>query len=180
MLILLTMGKTETINKRRVDVYLNSEKQKERWNQFAKKQKTSLSKLVIQTMESLIGGSLLDQLDAKETLSKRIEEMDKEIEQLKTNNNRQEKYIEILEVELSRSKISSFIVPGPGFRTHNEELIKILREAKAPISHDLILRSIKVKPTDTEGVKGISNELEALASYGLVKYGPRGWTWNEK
>jgi len=99
---------------------------------------------------------------------------------MKVKNHRLEKYIEILEMELNRSKNISFSEPGPGFRYHNEELIKTLKESKDPVSNQVILGRIGVNPVDTQIVKSISNQLEALASYGLIKYTKQGWVWNGK
>ena len=59
------MGKTETIKKRRVDVYLPSELQKERWNQYARKMKTPLSKLIISVVETHIGEGLPDNVNER-------------------------------------------------------------------------------------------------------------------
>jgi len=171
------MGKTETIRKRRVDVYLRSEQQKERWIKYAEKQKTSLSKVIINTMESLLSGGLLDQLNVKERLNDKNQELLKENEIVKTNNHRLERYIDILEKELSRSKNITFTEPGPGFRFHNDILINVLKEAKTPVSNDKILTLINVNPAETDHVKGVSNQLDTLSSYGLIKYTSRGWTW---
>jgi hypothetical protein len=138
------MGKTETIKKRRVDVYLRSEEQKEHWNRFANGKKTSLSKVIKSTMESFIDGGLMEQLDAKENLTKKNQALSEEIEQLKTTYRRQERYIELLETELNRTKPRSFTNPGPGVRHYDKDLIQILKESRGPVSNNDILRRAKV------------------------------------
>jgi len=172
------MGKTETIKKRRVDVYLRSEEQKEHWNRFANGKKTSLSKVIKSTMESFIDGGLMEQLDAKENLTKENEALIEEIEQLKTSHRRQERYVELLETELNRTKTRSFTDPGPGVRHYDKDLIQILKESKGPVSHKDILRLVKVDPSDIDLVKGVANQLEALSMYGMVRYSSKGWVWN--
>jgi len=172
------MGKNQTIKKRRVDVYLRSEDQKDRWNKFADGRKTSLSKLIIETMESMIGGGLMDQLEAKETLTKKIQQLKDEYEKMETNYHRQEKYIEMLEAELNRTKTASFTEPGPGTRHFNKDVIRVLKDSSGPVSNHELPRLVNVNPSDTDQVNGISNQLEALSGYGIVKYGARGWVWN--
>jgi hypothetical protein len=171
------MGKTETIKQRRVDVYLRTAEQKDRWNRYAESQKTSLSKVIIATMESLIGGGLMDQLDAKETLTKRNQGLVEELGQVQAANHRLEKYVELLESELNRAKNTPFSEPGPGIRQYNGDLIKILKSSDGPISNNEILSRARIDPADTGTVSGISAQLEALTAYGLVKYSSRGWTW---
>ncbi len=83
-----------------------------------------------------------------------------ETEMVKINNHRLEKYIEILERELSRSKNITFTEPGPGFRFHNDIFIKVLKEAKTSVSNDKILTLINVNMAETDHVKGVSNQLD--------------------
>ncbi len=173
----MAMGKTETIKKRRVDVYLRSEPQKVRWNKYAKGQKMSLSKLVIDTVEARISGDLQNQLEIKETLTKQIKDLMNENETYKTQNKRLENYIDILEREMNRKTSISFSDPGPGFSHYNKELIDVLRGSNGPITNMDLLGRIRVDPSDTDVVKGISKQLEALTEYGLTKLGNRGWMW---
>ncbi|MCK5773847.1 MAG: hypothetical protein KAH57_08675 [Thermoplasmata archaeon] len=172
------MGKTETIKKRRVDVYLRSEEQKGRWNKYAKGQKMSLSKLIIDTVEARIGGDLMNQIKIKETLTDKIKKLMDENDSLKVQYNRSENYISILEREMNRSKNVSFSEPGPGIHKYHEELIRVLKDSNNPVSNNNILKQIRIDPADTEVVAGISKQLDALKSYGLIKYGSRGWIWN--
>ena len=171
------MGKTETSKKRRVDVYLRSEGQKERWNKYAKQKKTPLSKLIIDTMEARITGNLMEQLEAKETLSKDLHEAREDIDRLNVQNQRYERYIGILEHDMKRAQHVSFGETGDGYRMFNKDLTGLLKNSKDPISNQNILARIGVDPGDSEAVKGIKNQIEALEGYGLIKYTRRGWKW---
>lgn len=172
------MGKTETIKKRRVDVYLRSEDQKLRWTHYAKKHRTSLSKLVMDAVESVIGGGLMENMDAKERMSKQIEDLQNERGTLETQNHRLEKYIGMLEKEMNRIKYSSFKNQEMGFRSYNDKVIEILKRSSTPISHNDILNRLSIDPSDTESVQSVSSQLDFLSDYGIIKYSPKGWRWN--
>ena len=171
------MGKTETIKKRKVEVYLVTEGQKERWKKYAKGKNTSLSKLIIETFEARIKGNLMKQLEAKETLTKELGTLQEENRVLKIQNKRQERYIEILEHDMKRAQHISFGETGDGYRMFNKDLTGLLKESKYPVPNHNILSLLGVDPTDTEAVKGIRNQLEALKGYGLIKNTKRGWKW---
>lgn len=171
------MGKTETSNKRRVDVYLRSEGQKERWKKYAKSKKVTLSKFIIETVEARIMGNLMKQLEAKETLSKEIDALKEENRWLKSQNKRHERYIEILEHDMKRAQHISFGETGDGYRMFNKDLTGLLKDSKDPVPNHNILARLGVDPGDSEAVKGIKNQLEALQGYGLIKYTKRGWKW---
>lgn len=171
------MGKTETTKKRKVEVYLHSFGQKERWKKYAKGKNTSLSKFIIETVEARIMGNLMKQLEAKETLSKEISALEEENRVLKIQNRRHERYIEILEHDMKRAQHISFGETGDGYRMFNKDLTGLLKESKYPIPYHNIISKLGVDPTDTEAVEGIRNQLEALKGYGLIKYSKRGWKW---
>jgi len=172
------MGTTETIKQRRVDVYLKNMEQKERWTAYATSQNSSLSKVIINTMESLIVGDLMDQLTAKESLTKDNEDLKAKLEDLQTSHRRQEQYIELLEKELARLKNISFKDQGPGMRRYSDSLIRVLKESRTPVNNNDLMVMMKIDPNDSDIVTGVSDQLQVLSSYGLVKYSGKGWIWH--
>jgi hypothetical protein len=171
------MGKTETIKKRKVEVYLVTEGQKERWQKYAKDKNTSLSKFIIETVEARVKGNLMKQLKVKETLTNENNDLREENRVLKIQNKRHERYIEILERDMKRAQHISFGETGDGYRMFNKDLTGLLKDSNKPVPNHSILSLLGVDPTDTEAVKGIRNQLEALKGYGLIKDTKRGWKW---
>lgn len=176
----MPMGKTETIKKRRVDVYLPSELQKERWNKYARKMRTPLSKLIISVMETHMGEGLPDTVNERLTLKSENEALLKENEVIRTEKIRLEKFVELLEREMNRSQSISMMDNGQGFRKYNRKLVDLLQNSSIPIPHNEILRELHINPIDTDVVQGISKQLESLSEFGLIKYTVKGWKWNEK
>ena len=63
-----------------------------------------------------------------------------------------------------------------GTRAMDAELVKILRRGRTVSGHE-ILKELNIDPRDSEAVKLVRNQLEALQRYGLAKETPRGWQW---
>lgn len=79
------MGKTETIKKRRVDIYLITERQKERWKEYAKSKNIPLSRFIRETCKDRINGNLmkLKHIEKREKLLKKRDELSEEFNRLK-------------------------------------------------------------------------------------------------
>lgn len=80
------MQKTNTIKQRRVDVYLNTLEQKERWAKAAQSEGTSLSKWVIQIVENSLSGVARE--ENQKQLRREIHELKDEISALRDENRR--------------------------------------------------------------------------------------------
>ena len=65
-----------------------------------------------------------------------------------------------------------------GIRKYERELIKIFKQRKN-LRDDVILETLKIDPKDSELVKGITNQLENLRTYGLIERKSNGWRWKE-
>lgn len=57
-----------------------------------------------------------------------------------------------------------------------KDLIELLRTGGVWGSHDL-LDKLRIRPTDTQGVRAINLQLENLQAYGLIEATPRAWRW---
>jgi len=173
------MKKTETIKKRRVDVYLKTENQKRRWNAFAHSKKTSLSKLMILAMEGMINDSMPNRQEELIRTQEENEKMRKELDELRQRSNRLDKYVEVIETDLKKARTIKYNEPGPGIRSMNRDLMRLLRKSKEPLSHQEMLKALDIAPSDTDLIQSLSIQLESLVDYGIVKYTGRGWFWNE-
>lgn len=174
------MGKTDTIKKRAIYVYLPSVEQKKRWDECAQKQGVSLSKFVVEHVENSLR-------QVEEANYKSMGELWKESKQLKEQLDKEarEKHvleiaIERLEEELRRYRAQPFLDEKfVGARRYQKELVEILREGRV-VSSDDILSRLRISPSEQEAVKAVSKQLENLESYGIVRSSPKGWKWVEQ
>jgi len=63
-----------------------------------------------------------------------------------------------------------------GVRKFDKDLIELLRKGGS-YTQEQILAHLNIDPLDTDLVKAISRQLEALEGYCLVEYKGRGWRW---
>ena len=170
------MGKTETILKRKVCIYLPSIKHKKRWEELAKKQKVSISKFIIEHVENS-----LNQEDpgykTRAEMQKEINDLKKENEELRKDNKIKRIVIDKQEEELRRYRSLSFLEkPEPKVRKYDRDLINLLRKEKI-VTYDRILEYLKIDPRDSDVMKAISVQLETLEEYGIVRSTQKGWRW---
>lgn len=171
------MGKTDSINNRRVDVYVDTIERKEEWVEHAEAAGESLSKFVQQCVEYAIrqGGPDFAELGQE---SKRIQELEAEVRELEKDVKQKQVVIDKLESELRQLRSAPFVEDGfEGRRQYDEELIEVIQNSQR-ITGDEILRRLDVDPMETEVVRGINAQLEQLERFGLVESTPKGWRWD--
>jgi hypothetical protein len=173
-------GKTKTIKKRAIYVYLPSQKMAEDWKNRADKAGTSISKFVIDKVEDSINkeasdDGYLNRLD----LIKKLGDAEEELKQLRKDNRLQKKLVDNLDNELKRYRAKPFLEEGfRGTRQFDKELIDLLKEGGSYTPDD-ILAHLNINPRDTDLVKAVNRQLEALERYGLLQYVGRGWKWKQ-
>lgn len=63
-----------------------------------------------------------------------------------------------------------------GVREYDRELIEILQQA-GRIESDELVQRLGVKPSQTDLMKGIDQQLHQLERFGLVASTAHGWRW---
>jgi len=171
-------GKTKTIKQRVIYVYLPSLEMVEDWKRRAEKAGISLSKFVIERVEDSIRKEegeegYLSRLE----LIKRLKRAEEELKQLRSENRLLRRLVENLDKELKRYRTKPFLDESfVGVRQFDRDLIELLRSGRT-LSDEEILSSLNIDPADTELVKAVSKQLEALEAYGLVEFTGKGWRW---
>lgn len=170
--------KTETIKERAIYVYLPSLEMVRDWKSRAEKTGVSTSKFVIERVEDSIRREegeegYLSRLE----LIKRLGDADEELKKLRSENRLLKKLVENLDNELRRYRVKPFIEEGfVGVRMFDKEFIELLRRGGS-YTQEEILAHLSIDPSDSDLVKAVSKQLEALESYGLLEYKGRGWKW---
>lgn len=172
------MGKTETIKKRAVYVYLPSIGMAEDWKERAEKAGTSISKFVIERVEDSIRREEGEEgYLTRLALIQRLNNTEEELKRLRRDNRLLKKLVDNLDNELKRYRAKPFTEEAfMGVRAFDRELISVLRRG-GTFSEDDILAELTIDRTDTELVKATNNQLGVMEDYGLVEFTGKGWKW---
>ena len=171
-------GKTRTIKKRSVYVYLPSETMTGDWKRRAATAGVSISKFVMDRVEDSIRKEegekgYLSRLE----LIRKLSSSEEELKRLRNDNRLLKKLVDNLDNELKRFRVKPFLEDDfKGTRRFDKELINLLR-AGGSYSGEEILTNLSINMSDIDLVKAINKQLEVLEHYGLVEYVGRGWKW---
>lgn len=171
-------GKTGTIRQRTVWVYVPTEQHRRNWEKLAEKSGLSLSRWMMSVVEEHVRGAEDSTFGAKADLWKENVEFREANRRLQEEKKMARALIEKLEDEVRRYRAELFL-NGPEARRvkqYEKDLIDLLRSGGVWGSNDL-LEKLRIRPTDTRGVRAINLQLENLQAYGLVEATPRGWRW---
>lgn len=173
------MGKTETIKKRAVYVYLPSEEMAKRWKQLARRSHASVSKFVIERVEDSLHGEGEEGYPKRAELIKQLKELGATLAAREQENEILRRAYERLDSELRRYRAQPFLEEGfQGVRRYDRKLVNVLRQGKV-VGSDEILERLGIEPSEADLVKAVSRQLEGLEAYGLVKATARGWKWTD-
>lgn len=171
-------GKTQTIKRRAVYVYLPSIDMIEDWKRRAQDAGQSVSKFVVERVEdSLSREEGRDEYRSRIDLITKLRDCTAQVKQLSSDNRMLRKLVENQDTELKRYRAQPFLDEAfTGVRRFEQDLIAFLRRGGSQ-NGDAILAHLNIDPTDYQLIKAINKQLELLASYGLVEYSGRGWAW---
>ncbi len=159
------MGKTETIKKRTIYVYLPSIEQKLSWEEYAKEQGTSISKFVIEHVENSLKKEEDSSYVSGIEMWKQVRELREQLDKVLKEKRVLEIAFDRLEEELRRYRAQPFLEDNfSGLRRYQTGLVDVLKN-RVVVSSDEILRQLSVDPTENEAVKAISIQLENRGGY---------------
>ena len=171
------MVNKKDLKQRAIYVYPSAE-MSERWKIQAREAGTSISKFVIEQVENSLRleepdyKTRVDLIKESRQLLETIHEKDKRIDHL-------DMLVEKLEQDLRQQRDRLFTdLKFTGIRSYDKKIIEILREPGIHSTDELIIR-LGIKPRDIDSIKAVSVQLENLEQYGLIKPGPKGYTWKE-
>jgi len=172
------MGKTQTIKERSVYVYLPSHSMVKDWKTRAAKAGLSISKFIIDRVQDSISKEEgEDGYLSRIELIKKFEESREELKKLRADNKLFKTLVDNLDNELKRYRSKPFTDKKfEGMRAFDKDLIELLRRGNS-YNDEEILSRLGIEPSNTDLVRGISKQLEALEAYDLVEYSGRGWRW---
>ena len=171
-------GKTKTIKKRAIYVYLPSQQMTNEWKFRADKAGTSISKFVVERVEDSMRKEEGEEgYRSRLELIQKLSTVEEELRTLRSENRLLKKLVDNLDTELKRYRTKPFLEEGfRGVRQFDKELIDFLKEGGSYSGKDILSR-LNVNPSDTDLVQAVNRQLEVLENYGLVEYVGRGWKW---
>ena len=179
------MGKTDTIKKRAVWVYLPTIQQRKQWETYAKQQKLSLSKWILLTIEETIGQTT-ETTKTRKDLEEENQNLKAEIAALQEKHRQLQIIRENLERDIRKYRAEPFLQTGfEGIRDYNKELVETLRNAHGRdgthryLDQDELLTRIGIPLTETQQIQALSMQLSNLEKYGLIESGTKGWRWKQ-
>jgi hypothetical protein len=148
------------------------------WKRRAEKAGVSVSKFVIERVEESIRREEGEEgYLSRAELIKRLRGAEEELKKVKNENRLLKKLAENLDNELRRYRAQPFLEKAfEGVRRFDRDLIELLRKGGS-YTEEQILTHLNIDPSDTDLVKALSKQLEALEGYGLLEYKGRGWKW---
>ncbi len=171
------LGRTETIKKRAIYVYLPSIEQKERWEDYARKHGASISKFVIEHVENSLSQEEDTSYRSRGDLWKDVQALQERVRDLERDKRLLEHVVDRLEAELRKYRAQPFLDENfTGVRRYDKGLVELLKSGEA-LSSEEILSRLGIEPSEYEAVKAVSKQLDLLMTYGLVRVTPRGWRW---
>lgn len=171
-------GKTKTIKKRLIYVYLPSLKIVNKWKKLAGEAGVSISKFVMEHVENSLHqeeneGEYTTRL---ELIHKNKQLVDENVD-LRKRTRMLDTVVGRLEDELREYRVRPFVDEDfAGVRKYQSEIIDLFKE-KGIIRKDDMLRFLGVNASEREVVKGVWKQVSGLESYGLVRDMGAKWKW---
>ena len=160
---------------RYVWLYLPSKADKERWQSEADNAKTPLSTFCIELIESTLAEK--EEFKPRREMAKELDAFKKEIKVLRDDLRQKAIVIDRYEVELKRYRSQAFLEEDyGGVRRYPKELVEVLK-ARGSVDNYRLLEDLGIDPKESDLVKAVSNQLEELEEYGIIKPEGRGWRW---
>ena len=179
-------GKTETIKKRSLYIYLPSMEMVEDWKQRAEAERRSVSRFVMLKVLESLGGEgkrgervMKAEYDADiEKVEQEKKELLEENEKLKQENRTLKMLSDNLDNELKTLRVQPFVDAEfvEGRRKFDRALLDLLKNGKT-VETDTIMARLHVNPRDSKLVGAVRGQLDTLQALGFVEYDGRWWKW---
>ncbi|MDO9538252.1 MAG: hypothetical protein Q7J68_08035 [Thermoplasmata archaeon] len=163
---------------KRVVIYPRSEVQKQHWEKEANKRVISLSKFLLCIIEESLEAPKVKERQAITDAKLETIEAAQENKTLKQEILRLNKLLSIQEKELVDLRNKAFLEPTfSGVRSFDKTLLTLLQSKNKAFNQDEIMAAMNIVYTDSEAIKSLTAQLDALIEYKLITVTGRGWKW---
>jgi FtsZ-binding cell division protein ZapB len=174
-------NKKKSIKKRRIEIYAPSYDIVKNWKKVAAKNKLSLSKFVIETVEDTINEDKTIIEDKQNT----FEELREKNKRLQNENIELQKKVDMLErltdrydSQLKNFQNKTFIENGDwhGIRFIQKKVTDLFKKHKS-IKEDELIDLLHIQPSDTDTLKAVSKQIDQMLDFGIIEKIRGGWRW---
>ncbi|OPY54689.1 MAG: hypothetical protein A4E48_00268 [Methanosaeta sp. PtaU1.Bin060] len=161
-------------NGRSAMVYTPTTEEMAEWTREAKASGCSVSSYILEQVRKA-RSQVTD--SPRPDLSKELEELKARNRELVRDNLQAARLLEQYETELYKLRHAAFAqIDDEKAMTYDPKLLEILRKGKTINSYEL-LRLLGIDASDSQAVRLVSNQLEELRRFDLVRETPAGWRW---
>jgi hypothetical protein len=153
-------------------MYFPSKADRERWRKIAKKSKMTFTSWIYEMVE----GRLAEESEPVREISDQRTSLQSENHQLRNDLEKNEARLRELETQIFKLQQAVFLHDQPGQENYSKKLIQVLRSGGTWPGRDL-LAELNVNPDDGTAIQIVTNQLQSLQDFGLVKESARGWRW---
>lgn len=155
-----------------IQIITRSDSQKSKLEKLARKNGTSLSKYLLNLIESAVSE------ESKPNVPDQSNKLLEEIATLKEDLRIKTKLLEKYEDDYVRQRAKDFLEPNfRGVRSLDINLLCAIQNG--PIGDYKLLDILKIDRNDVEMIQAVSRQLEVLEAYGMISKGEKGWRWKK-
>ncbi len=153
-------------------MYFPSKADRERWRKIAKKSKMTFTSWIYEMVE----GRLAEESEPVREIADQNTSLQSENHRLRNDLEKNEARLRDLETQIFKLQQAVFLHDQPGQENYSKKLIQVLRSGSIWPNRDL-LAELNVNPDDATAIQIVTNQLQSLQDFGLVKESVRGWKW---
>ena len=171
--------KPTTFVQRSIKVILPNMVMMEEWRRIASESDMSLSKFILHHVEDSLRNNGEGEKYSRKDLVDRNIELEHLVLDLQRDVVMKTMAFDALDSELRLLRLKPFMAGSTfGKRELGKELVTLFRSRKH-ILYDELLSLMGAQPSESDIIKGITNQIEALIRYGLIQQDMKGWRWIE-
>ena len=156
---------------RQLSLIFPSHADRERWRDIAIAQKMTLTKWIYEMVE----GRLAEESEPAQEIASQRTSLKAENRKLKRDLEKEDARLRELETEIFKLQHAN-LLNNIGLRDYSIKVIEVLRSGGLWPNRELLVE-LGVNPDDAYAIQIVTNQLQALQDFGLVKESARGWRW---
>ena len=173
----VTPRKTESLKRRSFFVYVPDELMADDWKNAAKESRLSISRFVVEHVENSLRQNGEGSRFSRKDLIDQNAKLTEEIQTLREDLDMKTRAYGALNQELVHLRNQAYVNPtAMGVRQVSRDLVRLFLTERS-VRYDALLPSLGIIATDTETVRGINAQIEALVQWGLLLPDRTGWRW---
>ena len=176
------LGKTATIKRRRIDVYLPTLEAKQRWSEAAARRHQKVSEMVFELVEGALAPLPAGEAESYHAATQRVDEVQAELAAQRQRNDELERLKENLERELEAYRAQE-ILDIPIIPKVDSRLVRIFSQARGhdgrarAVEIGELRKALRLSPKQENELKALNVTLEHMELHKWIRRSGRGWVW---